>query len=270
MRDQPLYLYVKEQILELIRAQKFEPGTRLPTDDELMASYGVSRITVRRALEILQREGLIVRYPRRGTFIAPKINETVWVASSMADVLHISTETVPVWMEWKAIQSKSAAKQLRIEPQQTIYRLRSLRERVGTPLYFMEAYVPGNIGEKLARSDIEHNVLLHLIEDKLDMRIAGGSEQITASIANQTMATRLKVNVGAPLLHLEITYFDFFNRPVEYVRSWYRADKFQRRNLLVRKRASGLEKAPPWEEGTSESADQSFFSDKRGEKEFFE
>jgi len=268
MRNQPLYLRVKEQLLEQIRLQKLPPGSRLPTEEELMATHGVSRITVRKAIEILQREGLIERFPRRGTFIAAKMNDAVWIASSMADVLHVSAETVPVWMEWKAIQSKSVARHLRLKPQETIYRLRSLRERGGSPIYFMEAYVPGFIGEKLARSDIQRTVLLNLIEEKLDIKVAGGSEEITASIANHALASRLKVGEGAPLLNLEITYFDFFNRPIEYVQSWYRADKFRRRNLLVRKRATGVEAHAPWEQGASGYDADLPFSDIRSDEEF--
>ena len=255
MRDQPLYLRVKEKLLDRIRVQKLRPGSKLPTEDEMMAAYGVSRITVRKAVELLQREGLVERFPRRGTFIASGVDDAAWIASSMDDVLRVSAETVPAWMEWKAIHSKPIAQRLQVPGKEALYRLRSLREYRGVPIYFLESFVPGFIGRKLTRSDLQRGVLLFLTEEKLGVKVARGIEEITAGVADRALANKLKVKVGAPLLILEIVYFDFFNRPVQYARTWYRADKFKRSNLLIRGRADrSLSTSTGWQRDRADAA----------------
>jgi GntR family transcriptional regulator len=234
MKSAPLYMRVKDALLQEIPAGRFQPGSKLPTEDELMRMHQVSRATVRKALDLLQHEGLIERYARRGTFVASKPATTAWTASSLDDVLRLGAETVPAWFEWKRARSAVVADRLDLPSNHDLYRLRSIRSHQGVPIYFLEAYVASGIGRRLLRDDLKQRMLFDVIEQKLGIPIPKGIEEVSAEIADRRMAQRLQVAPGAPLLVLEVIYFGVDGRPVEYAKAWYRGDKFRRRHALSR------------------------------------
>lgn len=199
-----------------------------------MRTHDVSRVTVRQALNLLREQGLIERYPRRGTFVTEPHPHSAWVASSMEDVLLIGEETVPEQLDWRAVRAREAAARLRLAPHDPLYRLRSVRTHRGTPVYCVEAYVPFEIGCQLRRDDLMPRILMEVIEQKLGIRIANGIEEISAAVADRMLATRLRIPLGAPLLVLDLLYFTVGGRPVEYAQAWFRADQFRRRNALTR------------------------------------
>lgn len=243
MRSAPLYVRVKDALLQEISAGRLRPGDQVPTEDELMRSHDVSRVTVRQALGLLREQGLIERYPRRGTFVTEPRPHSAWVASSMEDVVLIGEETVPEQLDWRTVRAPEAAARLRLSPREPLYRLRSVRCHRGTPVYFVEAYVPLDIGRQLRREDLMPRILMEVIEQKLGIRIANGIEEISAAVADRALATRLRIPPGAPLLVLDLLYFTVVGRPIEYAEAWFRADQLRRRNVLTR----GHGAAPPAE-----------------------
>jgi len=247
MKPSPLYMRVRDSLLREISAGRSRTEQKLPTESELMRAHDVSRATVRKALDLLRHEGLIERFPRRGTFVASRPESTVWTASSLDDVLQLGAETVPEWFEWKPAQSPAAAGRLGVPSTHELYRLRSIRCRAGAPIYFLEAFVASEIGRQLTRDDLKVRMLLDVIEQKLGIPIPRGVEEISAEVADRRMAQRLQVAPGAPLLVLEVVYFGVDGQPIEFAKAWYRADRFRRRHQLARdwvpKRATSTE--PP-------------------------
>lgn len=234
MKSVPLYLRVRDALLRDMPAGKFPHGARLPTETELMHTHKVSRATVRKALDLLRHDGLIERFARRGTFVSAKPAATSWTANSLEDILQLGAETQPEWFEWKAAHSPRVASRLGLASNHELYRLRSVRSHAGGPVYFLEAYVSGPLGQRLSRSDLKSKMLFDVIEQKLGIPMPKAVEEISAEVADGQVARRLAVARGTPLLVLEITYFGVDARPVEYAKAWYRADKFRRRHLLSR------------------------------------
>jgi GntR family transcriptional regulator len=238
MRSAPLYVHVKHALLREIAAGRLRPGDQVPTEDELMRAHDVSRATVRQALGLLREQGLIERYPRRGTFVTEPRPHSAWVASSIEDVVLIGAETVPEQLDWRAVRAPDAAARLGLGARDPVYRLRSVRCHRGTPVYFVQAYVPFEIGQQLRREDLMPRILMEVIEQKLGMRIANGIEEISAAVADRGLATRLRIPLGAPLLVVSLLYFTVGGRPIEYAEAWFRADQFKRRNALTRGRGT--------------------------------
>jgi len=238
MRKWPLYMRVKEAILKPIVSGELRPGDRLPTEDELMRSHRVSRITVRQALELLERDGLVERFAGKGTFVTSRPPGAGWTASSIDDVLQLGAETFPEKIEWRTLRDPDVAARLAVPAAEKIYRLRAVRVRGGAPIYFIEAFVPARIGVRLRRADLTRDMLISVVERNLGIPIVSGLEEVTAGVADRQLAQRLRVSEGTPLLILELTYAGPDGRPVEYARAWYRADMFRRRNLLSRGRGS--------------------------------
>jgi GntR family transcriptional regulator len=237
MRALPLYLQVKEAILERIASGELRPGDRLPTEDELIREHGVSRVTIRQALELLQHDGLVERFARKGTFVTSRPPGAAWMASSIDDVLQFGAETSPAGLEWKAVRDPSAALRLGVSSDEKIYRLRANRVRNKIPIYFIEAFVPTCVGDRLDRVDLSSAMLISVLEEKLRIPIVSGLEEITAGVADRPLAKRLDVPENFPVLILELTYSAANGKPVEYARTWYRADMFRRRNVLSRGRS---------------------------------
>jgi len=234
MRTPPLYLRVKDGVTQLVANGTLKPGDRMPTEEALTHQHGVSRITVRKALELLQREGVIERFAGRGTFVRSRPADPTWVASSINDVLQLGAETVPEGLDWRVVRDASAAQRLGIPVGEKIFRLQAVRAHQGVPVYFLEAYVPEPVGKQLKRSDFTRAMLISLLEEKLRIPVARGQEEISAGVADRKLARALQIKPGAPLLILDLVYFAVGDLPVEYARAWYRADMFRRRNALSR------------------------------------
>jgi GntR family transcriptional regulator len=238
MRTKPLYVQVRDALFKRIASGELGSGDRLPTEDALMRTHGVSRITVRQAFELLQHEGLVERFAGRGTFVTSRPPTAGWTASSIDDVLQLGAETLPEKFEWKAVRDPVVASRLAIAADEKIYRLRAVRVHRGIPVYFIEAFVPAHIGRRLHRDDLASAMLISVIEQKLGIPIVSGLEEITAGVASQQLARHLRVAQGKPLLILDLTYSGADGKPIEFARAWYRADMFRRRNVLSRGRSA--------------------------------
>ncbi len=236
----PLYLQVKDALLHKMSAGHFRPGDRLGTEGELMRSHGVSRITIRKALDLLQQDGIIERFAGKGTFMASKSSSAGWTASSIDDVMKLGAETIPEGLEWGEGTAPSAALRLGLSADEKVYALKAVRTHQRTPVYFIEAYVARDLGRGIRRKDLAQATLMSVIEEKLGLPVVRGVEEIFADIADRKLARALHVNAGFPLLILDICLFGVSDRCLLYTRLWYRADMFRRRNALSRGRHTTL------------------------------
>ena len=232
MRRQPLYARFAAGLLKAISSGQLRPGDKLPTEDEFIKIHRVSRVTVRQALSRLRDRGLIERYAHRGSFVARR--PTGWTASSMADVLGIASDTVPNALEWKLVKAADAARRLSLSPDEPLYRLRVVRSHLRKPVFFLDAYVPRIIGERLNPEDLRGALLVELIEKHLGMPATTGVEEISADTADPALARRLRIPVGSAVLVLDVTFFGPDGHAIEYARARYRADQVKRRNYLTR------------------------------------
>jgi GntR family transcriptional regulator len=117
----------------------------------------------------------------------------------------------------------------------TAYRLRGVRRANRLPLYYEEIYVPVDVGRRLSPDDLGRTTVLELIETKVGIPLMRGEEEISAAVADRTLARHLAVPAAAPVLILDLVYFDPGDRAVIYVKAVYRADRFTRRNELRRR-----------------------------------
>jgi GntR family transcriptional regulator len=98
-------------------------------------------------------------------------------------------------------------------------------------------YIPPDLGEKIGIKDLTIHPLLNILEKKCKVKIARGIQIIEATVADSRIASLLEVMTGAPLLKIERTVLDVNERPVEYVSTLYRSDRYHYSVELIRKRA---------------------------------
>lgn len=226
----PLYHQLAQILRSQIRSGVFQPGAKLPPERELMNLYGVSRNTVRQAIDLLAREGLLQRDQGRGTFVSrPKLRLGVMQLTSFTeDMLERNLKPSSKLLRRSIeIPPEQVADALGLAPGEKAILIERLRFADDTPMalntsYFVLALCPG-----LAQEDVESQSIYWLLENKYGLRIARAEQTIRATSASHQEAVLLAVPPGAPLLVVEGVAIAEDERRVEYLRSIYRSDRYE-------------------------------------------
>lgn len=243
-REVPLYRNLARVLLGDIAKGRLRPGDRLPTEDELGRAFQVSRITVRQAFDILRGRGLVERIAGRGSFVTSPPGVYVMTVNSIEDVLQAGADSDLTVLAWTAVRpGPTVERRLRLAGQRA-YVLRSVRRRDGAPLCYSETYTPLDIGRRLDPDDVRRRTVLETIETKLGLQVGTAVEEISAGVADRTLGARLQIARGSPLVIVEMTFVDVSDRPIEYFRTAYRADRFKRQSQLERIRPPAFVRGP--------------------------
>ncbi len=222
----PKYLVVMEQIAALMA--DLEPGSPMPTERELAASFETSRTTVRQALAALAADGRIARTQGSGTFVAEPDRVYVHQMTSYSEdlraqgrvpasrILGITHDSATAEVA-TALDLRSAAKVHRVE------RLRLVDEE---PLALEIAHLPGRLPR--LRAELERRGSLYdTLREVFDVTLAQAEDVVETGLASPREAQVLGVDVGAPMLVIRRTARDSDGKPVEYTRSVFRGDRFR-------------------------------------------
>jgi len=239
MVNRPLYQRVAQSLLREIAQGRLRAGDRLPTETELMSAHGVSRVTIRQALEVLRQQGLVERFAGRGSFVSRPRDASVWTLQTVEDVARAGAETDVRVLSWRLVRVPPVLEGKLPGLGRSAYRLRGVRRTNHVPLYYEEIYVPVDVGRLLSLDDLRRTTVLELVQAKLGIPLARGVEEMSAAVADRTLARFLAVPAAAPVLILDLVYFDVRDRAVLYVKAVYRADRFTRRNELRRRSEIG-------------------------------
>ncbi len=236
----PYYSQLTSIILRQIETGVLKPDDRLPSEQELEKTYGVSRTVVRHALDMLAAQGLAYRRKGKGTFVAePKVMESLFQhligfyeemkakgTPPATQVLKQAVEPAP----------KHVAQALGVplgHPVITLVRLRSVNEE---SIVLSTTYIPEEICPQLVREDLTSQSLYRLLEQKYDFKIARGNRAIEASPASWREARLVKVSPNAPLISIQtVTYLED-GRCLEYSVARHRADRARFEVNLIRRR----------------------------------
>jgi GntR family transcriptional regulator len=215
----PLYYQLDRHLVERIHEGEFKPGDLLPSEERLCAEYGVSRITVRRALAALAAEGLIERRRGVGTFVAEpdrQVRETPLVGS-LDDVLAYSDDY------WARLLSRTTVKPeayvaatLALPPEGRATRLETLLYCTSEPFAYMQLFFPLAVGALIDDAEIsERTPVLRLLERKLGERFTEAEETVEAVAADRVVAAHLSLRSRTPILRVVRTYYASGRRPIE-------------------------------------------------------
>jgi GntR family transcriptional regulator len=236
-----IYVVLREQLHE----GRFAHG--VPGEIALMREFGVARVTVRRALELLAAEGRIVRAPGRGTApaagsaargrsprgagAAPARRHFTGLLENIVD-MGLATSVKVVSCEVLAAPD-AVADALALAPGsrvQKAVRVRSTREG---PLAHITTWVPAALAAGFGRRELARRPILLLLE-AAGVRIGEATQTISARLADATVAPRLGVAVGSALLAVSRLIHDTAGRPVQWLHGLYRPDRYEYRMQLSR------------------------------------
>lgn len=234
---QSLHAQLRDALRARILDGRLAPGAKLPSESELTAAHGVSRITVRQALGALQHEGLIVKLHGKGAFVsqpsaAQSLNRLQGLNEALASQHHALSSKRLAWREIKA--SAAVARQLRLDPGAPVYHLQTLRYMDRQPLSVNSSWLPRALGERLARVDFSQRDLLDVFEHEGGLQIGEAQLDIGAGVASAQHAKLLRIAPGAPVLEVGRLLHDAAGMPVHIETAVYRADTFRYKLSLRR------------------------------------
>jgi GntR family transcriptional regulator len=222
-----------EQLLSyfrtMIQAGVFKPGERLITEEMLCEILNISRTTVRQAMNQLAEEGLIVRYPRKGSFIAdPKlkrpINELYNFTENMREIGIVPTSVI---LNAEVKESEEGISTcLKLPPDKTkIFHLVRLRLGNGNPILLEETYIPYYLCEGIEKIDFSNHSLYQTLSYRYALNLHRATETIEAISISQTDAKYLKCRHKAPGYRITRISYLVSGYPFEFTRSITNAEK---------------------------------------------
>jgi GntR family transcriptional regulator len=221
----PLYRQIKNLILQGLASGEWRPGEAIPSEAELAIRFNVSQGTVRKAIDEMAAENLLVRKQGKGTFVASH-NDPRAFFRFLRIVPNEGGVTVPqsVPLEcWRAKAGQEAARILGIAPGAPIIILRRILKFDGKPVVLDEIYLPGEIFQGLTLQVLEEyqGSLYSLFETRFGVRMIRAEERIRAVAADRAAAEHLSVEEGSPLLSVERVTYTYGEKPVEWRRGLY-------------------------------------------------
>lgn len=226
----PLYYRLETVLRQKIDGGEIPPGARFPTEAALQAEYGMARVTVRQALAALARDGLLVRRRGAGTVVAPPPTPrgSLKLTGFIEDLIAMGIKTRVRVLDFRSVPATPAvALALEVAEGAPVWLVRRLRLAGGQPFSHIVAYLPHAVGGPLRRRDLASTPLLRLLETRCGLRLGSATQAIEATAADGYLADVLDVPVGAPLLSIERVVTTTSHRPVEYVRTHYRGDRYK-------------------------------------------
>ncbi|MBR7831049.1 GntR family transcriptional regulator [Actinospica sp. MGRD01-02] len=215
-----------------------EPGEALPSEHELCEHLGVSRPTLRAAVEELVDEGVLVRRTGRGTFkAAGRVSQPMAPSAGVRNGFRVPLAE-GVWeSRTLSFERRSAgarlARALTVSPNEPVVRAERLRIVDGAPLaveriHVPEKYVPGIDGE-----DFQRGSFYRLLRERYGITMARAAQSIEATVTDEQESSVLEVPPYTPALLFDVTTRDTQDRVIEYTRAVYRGDRYRLDSDLV-------------------------------------
>ncbi|MBK7327320.1 Transcriptional regulator, GntR family [Candidatus Propionivibrio aalborgensis] len=232
----PLYQQIRALITRSLESGEWKPGDIIPSESDLAERFGVSQGTVRKAIDELAAENLLVRRQGKGTFVSTHDDPRSFfrflrLASNEGELLRL--QSIPLEC-WRAKAGPDVARTLALEPGAPINIVRRLMRFGDEPAVYDEIYLPGELFPDLSL-DILNSVavsMYSLFESRYSVRIIRAEERLRAVSADRVSAELLQVAEGSPLLLVERVTYTYDNKPVEWRRGFYATKNFYYHNEL--------------------------------------
>lgn len=230
-RDNPiaLYLQIANILKQEILRKVIKPGEKIGSQRELEERFNVSKITIRKAIELLEKEGLVITSQGKGTFVKPeKVEQKLDQLQSLSDIIKSSGYSPQVKIKrLEMVSTPTSFEQGEIEEidSHCLY-IERLHTVENLPIAFAQIYIPYNLGEKLTKSELENHTIYELFEQKLGITLGEAIQTIEACPANVALGKELDVGEGSSLLKAERLTYSSEYKLIEKITFYYRFDEY--------------------------------------------
>lgn len=226
----PRYHQIAQALRDRIRAGRAAPGERLDNQRSLARDFGVTLMTLRQALEVLERDGLITRRHGLGTFVAsPSVDYDILHFRAFAgDLTAVGEDVTTRFLRAQfARADRGAARELGLGPGARVFVLERLRLVDGHPTSFQASHLPAALGVEVAKADLAVTPLHHVLAFKVGIEITGARETVSAETLPARAARELGCAPGVPCFRSDRVSTDAESRPVVYDRVFIPGDRFR-------------------------------------------
>jgi GntR family transcriptional regulator len=235
----PLYQQIKGLILRSLQAGEWRPGDMIPSELELAARFKVSQGTVRKAIDELATDNLLVRRQGKGTFVATHAEQHIQYRflRLLPDNSSLETQGPAVRriVECRRLRAPAdVARQLGLRSGDSVLQVRRVLAFAGSPAILEDIWLPGTTFKGLTQETLadDKGPMYALFEAQFGVRMVRAVEKLKAVSADAEIAELLATAVGEPLLSVERLAFTYNNMPMELRRGLYRTDTRHYHNEL--------------------------------------
>ncbi|MBI4756309.1 MAG: GntR family transcriptional regulator [Betaproteobacteria bacterium] len=233
----PLYRQIRSLILRGLESGEWRPGEAIPSESELALRFNVSQGTVRKAIDEMAAENLLVRRQGKGTYVATHADpRSLFRFLRLVPEQGALSAPVSVPLEcWRAKAGQEVARVLGIEAGAPVIVLRRVLKFSGKPVVVDEIYLPGDVFQGLTLELLkEHQGSLYsFFETRFGVRMIRAEERLRAVAADRASADLLGVREGSPLLSVERVAYTYGDRAVEWRRGLYCTAEHYYHNELI-------------------------------------
>jgi GntR family transcriptional regulator len=233
----PLYYQIQQRLLDQIRSGELKPGDPVPSEHEIAARLNVSRMTARQALKSLCDLGVAYTEQGKGTFVfGSKLEKNFRQVLSFTEEMSgrrlqpsskvLCFEVVPAADEIAAV--------LQVSPGEPLIKLRRVRYADLCPMGIECSYLPQSLCPDLLKTFDASASLYRTLSDRYGIQMTVADEMVEAALSSAEEARMLHIRKGSPVFVFTRTSYVQSGRPVEHVKSTYRADRYTIRHRLVR------------------------------------
>jgi GntR family transcriptional regulator len=229
----PAYQKIQRAIRERIETKRLKPGDAVSSERELARIHGVSLMTARHALAVLEREGIVERRPGAGTFVAPPrihFNKLMSYTEQMTSRgLTPSSKVIAA----KIVEGEQEiAARLGLAAASRLVKIERVRHTAEEPFALETCYLPADDFSGLVDAPLGRSSLFSVLEHDYGVQIAYADEEVDATVAEGRVAQLLNLRPGAPLLRIRQAIYSTTTKPVIYVIGFYRSE---RHSLFIRR-----------------------------------
>lgn len=229
----PIYYQIKQSIKSRIINKEFNPGDRIPSENQLAEQFNVTRLTVRQALYQLVQEGLLEARRGNGTFVTN--NNNIIKSHSYESAGFVDEDFYKVQKpETRSVEidrvpaPKFVQDKLKLDrDDEIVTRLKRVKYLKNNPFNYIINYLPLEIGSKIVKKDLYQKSLLEILEIEIGIDFNEAFQTIEAAFADQEISDKLKIPSGAPMLSVVRTMYAKKRAPSLLSHILYRGDLFQ-------------------------------------------
>jgi GntR family transcriptional regulator len=228
----PLYYQIEEWLRGQIANGQLKPGDMLAPEITLSEQLGVSRLTLRQALNNLSNDGLLIRKRAIGTFVAPPRSKITFKRDHLMGVTEeVSSEGLSVRsqvLEQTLIPATGIlCQELQLTKDDLVIRIQRLRSTDDEPLVIETTCHPYQLFPELLHMDLTDQSIYTILQEKYGSRPQEALDSFVASTASEEEAQLLEIDPGAPVMRFQRIGYNEQGLPIEFTRSVYRADRYQ-------------------------------------------
>lgn len=237
----PRYYRIYRLLKQAIESRQFASNEALPSENALAHEYKVSRLTIRRSLDLLQQDGLVERRQGLGTFPRPGNIKTAPLPADISKLLarlsEMGSSTQASLLSFGyEMASPDVCTKLELPQGAKVQKAIRARYHDDLPFSYLVTYVPEHIGRQYTEADLVQRPIQSIFKS-LGMKLASAEQSISAILADMQHAEALRVDAGSALLRISRVVRDANGTPVEYLIAAYNPARFEYRMTLSNKRS---------------------------------